>query len=977
MAGNKFATMLHRNTHKITLILVYAILEWILIYLLLLNSLFSYLIVKFANYFGLKPPCLFCSRIDHVLDSKTKSYTDLICENHCNEISSLSYCSKHRKLTTDRCCEDGEDDDFDIKDEKNRVVDEVEHNQILCNDVNEKLKKIEDLITERDLDFCVEGTDLVLQPFSTPKVSELQDSSLDMINLKSEDGFDFGKDRFIPVELIDSTTLKTQESREIGNVKERDWEGILNTELGNEKAEEKAEEMGILLVEKMAQIIAMVESMDMSKDPNLDSVEESDVNCVSQGAKSLYGDKGNDVELVMVTLDDSAQHSEVKEEAESESLTENEMSDEELADNHTQLDSEQIVSLSCSIRADAFTAMNDQQADELSEEPKDIDSKMSVNETKFMNLIEKEMPIQLNNHIEDEEKISSQPCARALTNDSNEKDTADSDTLVAKEDQASEHSELKDDDLNMIVDDTKSMSLIEKEMPISVNNQAEEQISSFPCSEENHFDTGTLTAENDQGSEQPEEANNIADRSALIERIEQPITTRQLSIATSECDEIDEEKGPETPTFVDVLHNIHMKFLDMERKESGTEASVDGSVIVEAENGDGNMTIEKLKSALKAEHKALTALYAELEEERSASAIAANQTMAMITRLQEEKSAMQMEALQYQRMMDEQSEYDQEALQLLNELMVKREREKQEMEKELEIYRKKVLLYENEKKMMRRKSIGGRSGTSSASGNATDSEELSVDLNHENTDEFNFYSHQDSPTNNSVLNLDDVGLESSKQLSTLDESLADFEEERQSILEQLKALEEKLFTLEDDEHEEGEQLFEDTKANEHLSEANGVESNNNHDESNEEEIVNGHLNDYKKHYGEKTHGGAKAKKLLPLFDEAIDVENEDEFANDGHEAGSYAVFSPNSSMSKFTSDEKKLALVEEVDHVYERLHALEADREFLKHCLTSLKKGGKGMDLLQEILQHLRDLRNVDLHVRNMSDASLNQSFSH
>ncbi|KAI3976955.1 hypothetical protein MKX01_008813 [Papaver californicum] len=960
MAGNKFATMLHRNTHKITFILVYAILEWILIYLLLLNSLFSYLIMKFANYFGLKPPCLFCSRIDHVLDSKTKTYTDLICENHCNEISSLRYCSKHRKLTTDRCCEDG-DDDFDIKNEKNRALDEDEHNQILLSDGLILRKKIEDLITEKDLDFCVDGMDLVLQSCSTPKVSGLQDSSLDMINLKSEDSFDFGKDRFIPVELIDSTTLKNHEFREIENVKERDWEGILSTELGNEKAEE----MGILLVEKMAQIIAMVESMDMDKDPNLDSVEESDVNFVSQGARSLYGGDGNDVELVMVALDDSAQHSEV-EETESESLTE---SDEESSDNHTQLDSEHIVSLPCSIPADAFRAMNDQQADEHSEESKDIDSKTSIDETQFMNSIEKEMPIQLNNHFQDEEKISSQPCAQALTNDCNGNDT-DSDTLVAKKDQASEHSELKDDHLNMFVDDNKSMGLIEKEKPLPVNNQAEEQISS-----ENHIDTDRFMAENDQGSEQTEEANNIEGRSLLVERIEQPI--RQLPIVTSEPDEIDEEKGPETPTFANSLYNLHMKFLDMERNESGTEASVDGSVIVEAENCDGNVTIEKLKSALKAEHKALSALYAELEEERSASAIAANQTMAMITRLQEEKSAMQMEALQYQRMMDEQSEYDQEALQLLNELMVKREREKQEMEKELEIYRKKVLLYENEKKMMKRKSNSGRSGTSSASGNVTDSEELSVDLNHENTDEFNFYTHQESPTNR-VLNLDDAGLESSKQLSTLDESLADFEEERQSILEQLKALEEKLFTLEDDEQEEGEQLFEDIKANGNLSEENGVESNKNHDESYVEEIVNnGHSNDYKKHYGEKTHGGATEKKLLPLFDDAIDIENEDDFINDEHEGGSNAVLSPNSSMSKFTSDEKKFALVEEVDHVYERLHALEADREFLKHCLISLKKGGKGMDLLQEILQHLRDLRNVDLHVRNMSDASQQHNFSH
>ena len=125
-----------------------------------------------------------------------------------------------------------------------------------------------------------------------------------------------------------------------------------------------------------------------------------------------------------------------------------------------------------------------------------------------------------------------------------------------------------------------------------------------------------------------------------------------------------------------VKKEAHKKLLLLERKESGTEESLDGSVISDIEGGE--VTIEKLKSALKSERKALSTLYAELEEERSASAIAANQTMAMINRLQEEKAAMQMEALQYQRMMEEQSEYDQEALQLLTELMMKREKEKLE-----------------------------------------------------------------------------------------------------------------------------------------------------------------------------------------------------------------------------------------------------------------------------------------------------------
>ncbi|MCE3050731.1 Myosin-binding protein 2, partial [Datura stramonium] len=87
MAANKFATMLHRITNKITLILIYAVLEWTLIVLLLLNSVFSFLIIKFAEYFGLKPPCLWCSRVDHMLyHRKNKSiHRDLLCEAHATE----------------------------------------------------------------------------------------------------------------------------------------------------------------------------------------------------------------------------------------------------------------------------------------------------------------------------------------------------------------------------------------------------------------------------------------------------------------------------------------------------------------------------------------------------------------------------------------------------------------------------------------------------------------------------------------------------------------------------------------------------------------------------------------------------------------------------------------------------------------------------------------------------------------------------
>uniref|UniRef100_A0A1J3EFL2 GTD-binding domain-containing protein n=2 Tax=Noccaea caerulescens TaxID=107243 RepID=A0A1J3EFL2_NOCCA len=108
---------------------------------------------------------------------------------------------------------------------------------------------------------------------------------------------------------------------------------------------------------------------------------------------------------------------------------------------------------------------------------------------------------------------------------------------------------------------------------------------------------------------------------------------------------------------------------------------------LESEVLDGDSILHHLKRQVRLDRKSLMDLYMELDEERSASAVAANNAMAMITRLQAEKAAVQMEALQYQRMMDEQAEYDQEALQSMNGLLVKREDDMKELEAEIEVYR--------------------------------------------------------------------------------------------------------------------------------------------------------------------------------------------------------------------------------------------------------------------------------------------------
>ncbi|KAL6883625.1 hypothetical protein ACP4OV_011039 [Aristida adscensionis] len=99
---------------------------------------------------------------------------------------------------------------------------------------------------------------------------------------------------------------------------------------------------------------------------------------------------------------------------------------------------------------------------------------------------------------------------------------------------------------------------------------------------------------------------------------------------------------------------------------------------------EGESSIDNVKKQLDLNKQAMSALYKELDEERSASAIAASQAMAMINKLHEEKAAMQMEALQYLRMMEEQADHDHQAIQDLHDLLTDREKELLDMDAELE-----------------------------------------------------------------------------------------------------------------------------------------------------------------------------------------------------------------------------------------------------------------------------------------------------
>lgn len=106
--------------------------------------------------------------------------------------------------------------------------------------------------------------------------------------------------------------------------------------------------------------------------------------------------------------------------------------------------------------------------------------------------------------------------------------------------------------------------------------------------------------------------------------------------------------------------------------------------------GEGTCT-SPIEQVLEEERASRAALALELEKERNAAATAADEALGMILRLQEEKASIEMEARQYQRMIEEKSAFDAEEMSILKEILLRREREKHFLEKEVDTYRQMFL----------------------------------------------------------------------------------------------------------------------------------------------------------------------------------------------------------------------------------------------------------------------------------------------
>ncbi|KAK8717982.1 hypothetical protein V6N13_045232 [Hibiscus sabdariffa] len=340
---------------------------------------------------------------------------------------------------------------------------------------------------------------------------------------------------------------------------------------------------------------------------------------------------------------------------------------------------------------------------------------------------------------------------------------------------------------------------------------------------------------------------------------------------------------------------------------------------------EGESLVDRLKRQIENAREYINSLSKELDEERNASAIAAYQAMAMITRLQEEKASLRIEALQYLRMMEEQAEYDISALEKANDLLLEKDKEIQDLEAELEYYRSNFP-YEIPEETEPKEHVSTVSTTATRSkqeiiGNTSETEYPKATICH-----------------NSMNNTSDT--EFPEAIVVDDQPVvitawSEIEDEKFFISQLLQKLEKKLSRLSqygashdnsDSEHsdDDDDDDKDHKREQEASSKANGTGT------------------------PQETSSSSTSK------DEVVSKENGDTFSN-GEDDG------------EGCRENGLEALENEISEFNERLEALEADCSFLQRSLNSLKNGKEGLVLIQEILHLLREVKKIGLKTMDPS----------
>uniref|UniRef100_A0A6N2LVR9 GTD-binding domain-containing protein n=1 Tax=Salix viminalis TaxID=40686 RepID=A0A6N2LVR9_SALVM len=866
-----------KRSWNISTALASAASEWLLMCMLFINAIFSYLITKFACQWKLQTPCLLCSRLDHILGSKTlKYYWDLICGNHKLEISSLVFCHSHNNLVdVHGMCENclfsfaainksnaetyrllvgklGEDSGF-VLDQDSQQDDHgsVTRQCSCCNEpwiprgyCQKLMRAISAGSGAADLDFPL--SDSIKHDCSNLEKSKQS------IPLRSTRQKTSGFDHLSHVGYSELNFQSDTESEAM--LSDDNGENAVREDLAVEYL--KSEPCTVSLVDDS--VTEKLIDPASSPDPSiLASKVQSDVIRVpvEHGLEELNWQQA-DCKADSSTLPDLISHdnvppSSIARESPQKASKEREIisPDDVLQISYAKetppeaSDENRIVSVDNVLPS--TERRNPAKISQESELISIVDSLPSTNGA--------ENPVQglKESCGEDFGKGEIQPARR-------------NDTASEINPSSSDNGQQPANSLDL--SDAYKLAVGNRGRQLSVVLAEQKTVKDSPrLSEDLKHLLSQLSAAREQSM------NDMSPRKVPIS----PRVTISPKLSTNS----DEVKTSDTSSIMGM--QILQKRITLERNESGL--SLDGSIVSEIE---GESEIDRLKRQVEHDKKVLSALYKELEEEKNASTIAVNQAMAMITRIQEEKATLHMESLQCLRMMEEQAEYDMEALQKTNDLLAEKEKEVQDLEEELEFYRSK---FSNEV------IFGTPFSDRKATGSRADPSEAGCEEDSAGTSRNSFKEKQVEGANKNII----TGNSS---------SLFEFEDEQSYITQSLKKLKRKL----------------------HLFSNNGLS-----------------LESINKYPGDKENDSREQNS-------EVGVEQ-----NGGAEEKS------SSSHQELDLD----SLVNEVSDLSQKLEALEADQNFLEHSINSIKYGEEGVQFIQEIASHLKELRKIGIQQREQITA--------
>ncbi|KAL8166434.1 hypothetical protein V2J09_007933 [Rumex salicifolius] len=628
-----------------------ALLEWLLILMLLMNGVFAYLITCFARYCDLPLPCMLCSRLDHVFGSqKVGNCWDLMCKSHKSEISSLVMCTLHQKLVdVHGMCENCLFS-FATKDKSN-----PETYRLLVGKLG--IESENDIDHQKPISHGAKLCCCCNEPWS------FRSNAQALLQTKSVE---------IERDDVDLTRELRLNWNSANNENRKPFFMAARSDL-HESFEDCSPHFGY-------------------SELKLNSDSESDDHEIEEPKESVSETFHSQKHLKVDSLHKEPQVLNVF--SESSSLIDHEESQCDMIKSHDIISEISMVQDSTLLETPNLIDDWMKPQEDAIPEPSDlVDHKLYDSDLIESNEAPSTISDPVGHGLEELDwqdidlKIESSPQSDQISTDNVIPESPNPAEIQADPSKDHEVSDCKDSDqasieVNNSVNDggfqvqpTNSLELSDA-YKLAVSSRGR-QLSGKTLERFLGRDSTRVS----------EDLKLLLSQLSLARGLDLPLTGM---ISPRISGNMEDSKA------LDSLALIGMQLLQkrislerndsrnsLDRNESGFE-SLDISTVGEI---DGETELETLKRQIEHDKKFMSALYKELEEERNASAVAANQALAMITRLQEEKAALQMEALHDIRMMEDQAEYDVEALDRANEVLAEKEKEIQDLEAELDYYR--------------------------------------------------------------------------------------------------------------------------------------------------------------------------------------------------------------------------------------------------------------------------------------------------